>query len=174
MAHPVRAYGPPGTPADAEHSRSEPLLYHQQHLQTYLAQQPLLSLDFTQDNDHMGGFQSTHLHLTFILLPAKCWDAGQRELRSVWGKKNLQTLLADAKTTDPFFLKSDRSTYLCTKFIVWWSPAKGSFGCSWSAMLQALEVEIALSNWLPPILCKKLVLKHETMPAVVWEEARLY
>lgn len=103
MAHPVRAYGPPGTPADAEHSRSEPLLYHQQHLQTYLAQQPLLSLDFTQDNDHMGGFQSAHLHLTFILLPAKCWDVGQRELRVCMGQEKPANPVGRCQNNRPLF-----------------------------------------------------------------------
>jgi len=84
---------------------------------------------------------------------------------------NLWVMLVAYAHTSHFFLKSDRSIYLCT---ILWSPAKGSFRCSSSAALQALEAEITLSSWLPPILCEKLVLKHETMPAVGWEEAGLY
>ncbi|CAM9952641.1 unnamed protein product [Bubo scandiacus] len=64
-----------------------------------LAQQPLLGLDFTQDDDHTGDSQPTNLHLTFTPLPAKRWDVGQRELSVCTGQEKAAALLADASAT---------------------------------------------------------------------------
>lgn len=159
LGHLAWAYGPPGVPADAEHSRKWSMAVPPATFANKWSTAAFSGFGFHPGQWPHGWFPIHRLAWPSLHCQPSTGMRGSMYWGSIWGKKTLQpssrlwlmlaahstvtsTLLCRHTITEaPFSSDAMDQLYPCTKFTVWWSAAKSSFWHYSPPILQDLEVE---------------------------------